>query len=151
MGHTSVWISPAFKRLLITRLLQGRVNCPFFLVLVVSRPVGRKWNGGVFCIKSGKWREFFVKRGPFLNAGCIMYTTLLEYLLKKLVTNKRTCNRVKSSEYSNGTEGKINNRTCIWKNTSWQSRKHTKKTRIYLNRKRLRLIKEFCLCCGWPW
>jgi len=57
--------------------------------------------------------------------------------------NKRTCNRVKSSEYSNGTKGKINIRTCIWKNASWQSRKHTKTITIYLNRKRLRIIKEF--------
>jgi len=28
--------------------------------------------GGV--VKSGKWGVFFVKSGPFLNAGCIMYS-----------------------------------------------------------------------------
>ena len=27
-----------------------------------------------FCKKSGKWGVFFVKSGPFLNAGCIMYS-----------------------------------------------------------------------------
>ena len=40
---------------------------------------------------------------------------------------KRACSRVKSSEYSDGTKGKLKNRTCICKNMSWQSRKHTKK------------------------
>jgi len=34
------------------------------------RPVGRKWNGGG-C--------FFVKNGPFLNAGCIMYSISIFY------------------------------------------------------------------------
>jgi len=35
---------------------------------------------------------------------------------------------------------------CLWKNTSWLSRKHTKKTiKIYLNEERLRIIKELRL------
>jgi len=33
---------------------------------------------------------------------------------------KRTCNRVKSSEYSNGTKGKINNRTCTRTTWKWE-------------------------------
>ena len=33
--------------------------------------------GGV--VKSGKWGVFFVKIGPFLNAGCIMYSISIFY------------------------------------------------------------------------
>jgi len=52
----------------------------------------KKWKiGGVFCKKSGKWWVFFckkvennrgcffVKSGPFLNAGCIMYSISIVY------------------------------------------------------------------------
>jgi len=33
-------------------------------------------NAGVFC---KKWKKFFVKSGPFLNAGCIMYSISIFY------------------------------------------------------------------------
>ena len=39
-----------------------------------------KWKmGDVFCWKSGKWGVFFVKSGPCLNAGCILYSNSIFY------------------------------------------------------------------------
>ena len=44
---------------------------PFTFYFSLIRPVCRKWNGGLW--KSRKW-GCFVKSGPFLNVGCIMYS-----------------------------------------------------------------------------
>ena len=46
--------------------------------------------------------------------ACVYAASSIKYLLKKTCT-KRTCNRVKSSGYSNGTKGKINNKTAYKK------------------------------------
>jgi len=85
----------------------------------------------------------FYRNGWTSRNGFFFIFSIWVWVFIQKARNKRTCNRVKSSEYSNGTKGKINIRTCIWKNASWQSRKHTKTIKIYLNRKRLRIIKEF--------
>jgi len=62
----------------------------------------------------------------------------IEYLvvfIEQHVTNVHANHDLKAVAYSNGRKGKINTRTCI-KNTNWQSGKHTKAIKIYLDRKK---------------
>ena len=50
-----------------------------FFVKKVENGFVKKWNMGMFfCKKSGEW-VFFVNSGPFLNAGCIMYSISIFY------------------------------------------------------------------------
>ena len=102
----------------------GRLSMSYFIdVLLSSR---------VMVFNCSPWFQVKV-----IGQGQKLGLALTEYLLSKLIywkaRNKRTCNRLTSSGYSNGTESKINNRTCIWKNTSRQSWKHTKRQSKSIN------------------